>query len=312
MSHDSIRRLAELAHTDPVVAPLARLQAVVFDAAAAGEWDAGVPPFDRGRLDDGLPLLHGQVLGVDPDQVRALLLHLAAIAGECGEAPGLATVPAALAAPDCDPCAVLRASIRHDLDAMAAIAAETDCDMGVLTTLSGLAALPLLQACGRRAAPLLAGAYWEAGSCPVCAAWPALAEVRGLERRRWLRCGRCAAEWSPPHDGCVFCGHRDFAGLGYLAPEAAAEARRAMTCDNCRSYLKTLTTLGPLDAAEVAHQDLTTLELDMAALEQDYARPDTPGFPLDVQVEPLPAGASARSDRANGAKRRRGWFGRRA
>ena len=29
-----------------------------------------------------------------------------------------------------------------------------------------------------------------------------------------------------------------------------------------------------------------SLELDLAALEQGYSRPDRPGFPLEVTVEP--------------------------
>ena len=36
---------------------------------------------------------------------------------------------------------------------------------------------------------------WSEGYCPLCGAWPALAEVRGIERSRYLRCGRCGAEW---------------------------------------------------------------------------------------------------------------------
>jgi hypothetical protein len=39
-------------------------------------------------------------------------------------------------------------------------------------------------------------------------------------------------------------------------------------------------------------QDLTTLELDVAALERGYARPERPGFPLAVTL--VSAGGQAR------------------
>jgi hypothetical protein len=42
--------------------------------------------------------------------------------------------------------------------------------------------------------------------------------------------------------------------------------------------------------------DATSLELDMAALEREYARPALPALPLEVRVE---------------ATKRRGLFGRR-
>jgi FdhE protein len=146
--------------------------------------------------------------------------------------------------------------------------------------------MPLVLAAGRCAAPLIENVTWDAGYCPVCAAWPTLAELRGLSRERWLRCGRCGAGWRFPQQRCAFCATRDHRQIGYLAPEANRESRRAATCDACRGYLKTISTLDASSPAELAYQDLTTLELDVAALERDYARPETPGFPLAVTLQP--------------------------
>src|SRR5262249_46521306 len=131
---------------------------------------------------------------------------------------------------------------------------------------------------------MLERAGWDAGYCPVCATWPVLAEVRGLERRRWPRCGCCGAGWERPGHSCLFCENDDFETLGYLAPEADRETRRASTCDRCLGHIKTLPTLTPLAPLEVAVADVTSLELDAAALERGYGRPDTPGFPLSISV----------------------------
>jgi FdhE protein len=150
------------------------------------------------------------------------------------------------------------------------------------------ASLPLLLACGRRAEPVVRSAGWSEGFCPVCASWPTLAEVRGLAREYVLRCGRCACAWKGEQGRCTFCGNQDHQTLGYLAAEQERESRRAAVCDACRGYLKTVTSLGALAPADLLLHDLRTLELDVAALEQEYARPDGLGCDLAVALAPAP------------------------
>ena len=285
MTAQTIQRLQELARTDSAVAPLARLQAEALQAATHRTWDDGLPPFERERLNEGLPLLHGRMLAVDAEHVRSLLSTLARTVEQTGGTTGV-DLRRVVSGKDLDPLSLLEASITQDASRLELLAAESRVEAGLLATLGGLAALPLLQACGRKAAPLLERAVWEEGYCPVCAAWATLAELRGLEKRRWLRCGRCGAGWAVAHDGCVFCSETDWRRLRYLAPEGETEARRAATCDACHSYLKTLTSLTLIGPADVALSDVMTLELDMAALEREFARPTLPGFPLQVHVEP--------------------------
>lgn len=322
MTAEAVAALDDLARTDPTVAPLARRQAIAFRAATDSAWDACVPSFDGNRLSDGLPLLHGRALGVPIDVARGLLARLIEdypspkslkVRGDpfdvCGD-PLIPTEGVPAEGPKrggqiingIDVLGLSRAVIAQDEATLEEIAAGRGVETGLLATLGGLAALPLLLACGQAAAALLDGAPWHAGCCPVCAAWPALAELRGLDRQRWLRCGRCGSGWHAGTTGCPFCENDDFRTLGYLAPEAEAEARRAVTCDRCHGYLKTLTTFAPLSPVEIAVRDLTTLELDMAALERGYARPEMPALPLNVQVE-----AAARPSRGNGWTERLGW-----
>lgn len=284
---DSIRRLEELARADATIAPLARLQVEMLRTAAHSAWETGLPSFADHRLGDGLPLLHGRTLPVPLMLAGDLLARLAATAGLPWQPPSAD-----------DLVTLLQASITQDGEALAEQAARAGVETGALATVAALAAAPLLLACGRRAAAMLNGLAWEAGFCPVCAAWPLLAELRGLERQRWLRCGRCGAGWPFPHLCCPFCGNTDHRTLPYLAPEAAREARQAAACDRCFAYLKTFSTLRPLAPDELLIQDITSLELDMAALEADYGRPETRAFPLDLRLEPAHPPA------------RRGWLPR--
>jgi FdhE protein len=127
-------------------------------------------------------------------------------------------------------------------------------------------------------------AGWDRGECPVCAAWPTLAEARGLERERRLRCGRCGSDWWIEWLRCPYCGARDHTALGALAPEATRETRKLETCARCHAYVKTLTTLVPIPPADLMLEDLATVDLDIVALCHGYRRPEPPM--LDLHLVP--------------------------
>ncbi|MDQ4077597.1 MAG: formate dehydrogenase accessory protein FdhE [Chloroflexota bacterium] len=292
MTAPTVERLDALMESDPTVAPLAALYATAFRAASAPFWSDSVPFLQRDKVDAGKPLLHKSRVNIDAQRVLSLMRELAAVAIQAGvaeaeplrEALGGGTFRRPT---DVDAVVLLEASITGDSERLEVIAGEAGVDMSLLATIAHIATLPLLLAIGREAAPVLKGVKWDRGYCPLCAAWPTLAEVRGLEQRRWLRCGRCAIAWSFPHHGCTFCGNRDHRTLGYLAPEGEHESRQAITCGRCHSYLKSFAVISPLTPEAIALKDLTTLELDMAALDRGYARPTAPGFPLKVRLEPV-------------------------
>ncbi|HEX6435279.1 MAG TPA: formate dehydrogenase accessory protein FdhE, partial [Gemmatimonadales bacterium] len=137
--------------------------------------------------------------------------------------------------------------------------------------------------CGQLLGPLMP-AYWQHGYCPVCAAWPVLAERRGLDRSRRLRCGRCAAEWEVPWLYCIYCGERDHKQLGFLEPDTPGEMLKVETCATCRGYLKSIASLQGLPPFELLLQDLETVELDLVALNRGYSRPAQSGFTLDLHL----------------------------
>ena len=296
MIESPIVRLQGLAQSDPVVAPLARLQAEALGAAQDAAWERGLPTLESSRLAQRVPLLEDVTLAVDEQRVADLIRHLASPAteGATGEPArgghGDLPLQRAAGALIANPLDALAASLAQDVARLQRMADDVGVEASLLATLAHLAALPLLQAVGHRAAPLLADVIWQAGYCPTCAAWPALVELRGLERQRWLRCGRCGAGWFSRLYACAYCGNSNHETLGYLAAERERDARRAETCDRCHCYLKAVATLGPLSAAEILVQDATTLELDVAALEQGYRRPEEPGFALHVHLEPAGRG----------------------
>jgi FdhE protein len=114
---------------------------------------------------------------------------------------------------------------------------------------------------------------WLHGYCPVCGSWPKLGEFRGLEQTRFLRCGLCAAEWEMPRLRCTFCGNTDHRQLGYLHLEGEENRYRAATCQECRQYVKMVSTLVALAPPQILTADLATVHLDLLAADQGFSQP---------------------------------------
>lgn len=268
-------RLAALERRDQEWRPWLGLLREAFDALENEGWGdplALSPGSTIARSSDGAPLLHGRELLVDVQRTRALVSRLAAAVQLDPYRPT-----------EQDTLALLTHSVRDDRTAIEELAASAGVDGHRLDLIARLAAWPLLVTCGRA----LAGAVpadWAHGYCPVCGAWPLIAEQRGLERARRLRCGRCAADWPLAWLTCVYCGERDHGRLGSLVPDGELDARRIETCATCRGYLKSVSTLGALTPAELLLVDLETVELDVVAQERSWVRPPGSARTPEVRV----------------------------
>ena len=274
---DAATRLAELERRRPEWRTWLRLLGEVESALQDPGWRTPLPDAAPGDMAAGsdarAPLLHGRKLEIPGGRARELVRHLASAAGFLGRDRPSAGEAVALVA----------AAMRQDSTELAALAAAAGVDGGALSSLAHLASLPPLQFHGH----VLQGQVprsWTDGYCPVCAAWPILAERRGLDRSRRLRCGRCAVEWEIQWHCCVYCGERDHRRLGSLVPEEDGEILKVEICDHCGGYLKSVAALQRIPAIELLLRDLETVELDLIALDRGYGRPVGPGFPLEVEL----------------------------
>lgn len=276
----AIGTLVQLAKADPSVAPLALLRAEALRHASDPAWARAVPDVSAWNPEGGAPALSGARLKVNRAAADALLAALLGVVRDRAGSNGY------LAASGPDAVALLEATVGLDATRIAEIAASSGVDAGLLAAVGEQLAYPLLRACGISAQPVLEDTIWDRGYCPVCGAWPTLAEVRGTERGRWLRCGRCGSGWRWLHSTCAYCGNDSHRTRGYIAAENAMESRQAATCDACKGYLKNVATHLPLDSEELLLKDLSTLELDVAAVARGYARPATAGCDMNVRIEP--------------------------
>jgi FdhE protein len=69
-----------------------------------------------------------------------------------------------------------------------------------------------------------------------------------------------------------------------LVPQAGALNAAIDACNRCRGYVKTFTRLQGCAPETVMVEDLASVELDLAAIEQGYTRPPGAGYVLDVRV----------------------------
>jgi FdhE protein len=275
--------LARLERDHPEWAPWLAPLAQARHEAGRPEWESYLPP-PPPAADEVAPLLSGLVLGLDRRFATIWLDELAHTAAAAGS-EGAASLQDR--AGDLDGLAVLEAALNLDRGRLAALAADVGAPAAAVEALAGLAAWPLMQACGRLWASRVPSS-WRCGYCPICGAWPTLAETRGVERQRRFRCARCGGDWHADWLACPYCGTTDHARLGSLVSEATAERRRVDVCRGCGHYLKALTTLQGTPGADVAVDDLASVDLDVIALQHAFTRPEGPGFPLGLRLVDAP------------------------
>jgi FdhE protein len=278
--------------SQPETAPWLGVLSAVLEEAADGpsgaHWDAVASSTTlRAERSPGTPLLAGAHIPIDAPLADRWVRRLLALAAEAGpEAVGLRAAAGddASSAP-LDSRAFLEAAVNADGDRLEALARSLDIDPNVLAAVAMLAVMPLLQALRRRFGPLEAvDSHWHEGYCPICGGWPHLAEQRGLERTRRLRCARCGGDWVQPGIRCPYCGVVGHEARAGLVSEQDGEARKVETCAACRGYLKSASTLHPWAGDEVALIDLATVDLDLVALEREYERPEPRRLEPGVRV----------------------------
>jgi FdhE protein len=246
----------------------------------APAWEAAVPA-DAPAQSSTAPLLEGATLALPMRSVRRLWERLIQIASRSGM-PKMATLAPALHA-DVETVPLFTAALCQDTDRLSDVAASSGADAEALQAVVALLPVPFLHACNRRWASLLSGS-WVEGYCPVCAAWPAFAELRGIERRRYFRCGRCSTEWHAQALLCPYCGTNTHDDLDTLVPAKTGSNAVIDACKRCQGYVKTLTRLQGCPAGTVMLEDLASVDLDVAALAHGYRRPAGAGYPLTISV----------------------------
>jgi FdhE protein len=272
--------LQDLKRRHPEWEPWLAVVQEVLSETTNPEWDTFVPVRTEAQQSK-VPLLAGTTLALAQRSVHRLLEKLIRIAHRSGT-PKMATLEPARSA-ELEWSSLFRASLCQDSARLKEIASHIGADPEAFQAVAALLPIPLLHACNRRWVSSKS-ASWVEGYCPVCGAWPALAEVRGIERNRYFRCGRCGGEWQAQCLFCPYCGMTDHNELASLVPEKSGSNSTIEACKRCLGYVKAFTTLQGSPPAKVFLDDLASAHLDVAAMEQGYKRPEGGGYALDVAL----------------------------
>jgi len=284
------RRTSALLTARPDLGPILALQGALLRETLTESRPPNVrlhvpdPGSARSRLKEGVPLLDNEPLLVDVHYAADLFERLLNVVLRLGDAEATArAAPLVAAAADgrLEPDALFTEMLLGHQDHVAALAGDVGADADFVVSLTRLAVAPLLRAYASRLATLVEQLAdevgWLRGYCPVCGAPPLLGELRGVELRLFLRCSACGFAWRSRRLFCPFCETDDYRALRTVQVEGDNRFR-VQVCDRCRGYLKVGNAFDPPPAELLLLDDLASLDLDLVAIDQDYARPSDAGF----------------------------------
>ncbi len=123
------------------------------------------------------------------------------------------------------------------------------------------------------------GTGWG-GQCPLCASPANMAIVYTPENeaaeQRLLSCCFCGYRWCYPLTGCPSCGNEKPERFGFFVGDSARDqCVRALSCEECRTYIKTVFISCRSDKKKPADldmdiEDVATMNLDIMADQRGF------------------------------------------
>jgi FdhE protein len=227
----------------------------------------------QAKLTKGTPLLHGENIGADDKFIRERWLEICAIVAKHQDTKASRDLAESMRRGRLSPASLISDVLAGRAENLVQAWQTVQVDPSLAATVLRMTLFPLFTALNESLTPLREGTAWPHGYCPTCGNRPLLGEFRGLEQRRYLRCGLCAADWEAARLFCPFCGNRDHDQLGYLHVEGEESSYKAATCNHCHGYVKMMSTLTALPPLPLLVADAASLHLDLIAAERGYACP---------------------------------------
>jgi formate dehydrogenase maturation protein FdhE len=163
---------------------------------------------------------------------------------------------------------LLSAALRVDESVLTAYAEKFDLPPSRLYVAITTPLQPFVEELARRASPSFYDRWWQ-GNCPICGRTPIVARIR--DRKRYLMCAHCGAEYLSDYILCAHCGNKDPYTLNYLELKGN-DAFRIDFCTKCQQYLKVIVEGGLTTPIPRFVEDLLTLHLDVVAKDAGLTR----------------------------------------
>ena len=285
------RRWSTIQQARPDLAPALGLQrrllGIVLDVSRALELGRlprlSLPPkYVAAKLARGVPLLAGEPIPLPLPLLTPAIGRLCDALADGGAGDAAGHIRQAIDGGAIEPGSFLAASLARNQTAIRTGATHRGLAPDLLWLVGELAVSPYVHLLQQRHLAAVADDHlraaadaWSAGYCPACGSWPAVAEV--VAGHRTLRCSFCAAAWELNTYACIYCGE---GGESFVtaAPDDDRKDRRLELCHSCGGYLKTIDVaeLSPFPLLSIS--DIETTDLDVAAMEHRFARPQLKEF----------------------------------
>ncbi|UCG44539.1 MAG: formate dehydrogenase accessory protein FdhE [Candidatus Bathyarchaeota archaeon] len=156
---------------------------------------------------------------------------------------------------------LIKATLKENFDYIRKVAREYDIQPALLLFIVGALIQPCFEEITRKIDSSTFDRWWQA-SCPVCGRIPAVAKLR--QRKRYLVCTFCGAEYLSDHYLCVHCENKDPYTLNFMTAEEQP-AFHIDFCMKCKHYIKVMDEGKLKKPIPKGFEDLLTLDLDLSA-----------------------------------------------
>lgn len=224
------------------------------------------------KLDQGIPYLEGEE---DKVELNQAILHFRELCDWLGLGDARAMFrKMKKKATDEEVQRLLRAWLKGDSQTIDTLASTYELPLDILYIVLRYTLLPTLYQYVQEfeQQKVFDNEEWMKDYCPVCGDQHGLAEFRGGERFRHLRCLSCAGDWVFWRIGCPHCHNRDHNSLSAIMIEEGNNKYQIDLCDQCKGYVKGTNKLDKSSPAFLLLDDFATFHLDHLAMEKGYHR----------------------------------------
>ncbi len=275
------RRLETLASQRPNLAEATAYYSHLLPLFRSTALELALAPLSREKaqrkLSQGVPLLVGEKLEIEPVAARGFFVRLCEVTGDFSsdaqKRVALERIRTATLSEAFDLVRLSSTAASDQVRAVAEAATRLGLDEALLGLLVQNTLKPPLRAFRRCYQQQVDLEDWRRSICPFCGRAPALAELQGVQRAGHLRCGVCGGDWPYPRLQCGLCENDNYRTLGTIGLENDRDRAYAQACERCRGYLKTIVSFDPTPVHLLEVQDLETISLDWAATRLGYSRP---------------------------------------
>ncbi|MFH1709187.1 MAG: formate dehydrogenase accessory protein FdhE [Planctomycetota bacterium] len=220
------------------------------------------------RMAAGRPCLSAEDIKIEPNGFDRLVRQIA----DSIMPPDGAAASSTASVADGDRSGLVRGLLQRKAGPIEAAARRYGMPLDLFAYSAHQALIPFMEVYAAHLRPLIAGAAWLRGCCPVCGGLPLMGRLEGEGGRRILLCTMCRHQWDFKRVECPFCGNGDQQTMRYFYDETDPQ-RRVDLCEKCKGYLKVVDGRAMVRAQHLLVEDVATLHLDVIARRQGFGGP---------------------------------------